>query len=538
MGKVLCNLEERYQDLMFRMTNKFVVNSSMTIAALLREFPAKLKIHKRTVTMALGPQATPPYEPMQEDIEPTTSCAPNSISTSLSQEQLQQFAVTQSLASEEKTSENSLGSGVGSSNKRHVNFMHNVETPEAIQTQVDYPEVSEITQYLAEKLKSNANQYAAVFYHQYNVDQKNIHEINLKQHDLQWDNSSFVRTVFSAKNIWFNYHGSIGKWAKIKRSLTDLVRHCTEGTLSENADMLMRFALSRYDSSLQRRTDLMTLTHPDIKMCFATTIPTIVQHALKLPSLLAVPIPFLKAHQNKTIYMTKKLVSSLLANAFFCTLPDEKEDMIDINFHRMFNTPARGQAKTEKLKCILNYFQQLGSPGKNPEKENQIISFERRVIHDKVNWASSSAKLTSVQVEPTKKIEEALGTLQVDFANKRVGGGVLNEGAVMEEIMFAVCPELIISRLFTETLEDDEVLIISGTEQFSNYEGYGRSFHYAGPTKPINFEVDNLGRIRTQIVVMDALHFKPHEIESQFEREKIDRELHKAFVHLLSHRRD
>ncbi|ODM90097.1 Poly(ADP-ribose) glycohydrolase [Orchesella cincta] len=126
---------------------------------------------------------------------------------------------------------------------------------------------------------------------------------------------------------------------------------------------------------------------------------------------------------------------------------------------------------------------------KKPEKENQIISFERRVIHDKVNWASSSTKLTNVQVEPTKKIEEAHGTLQVDFANKRVG-----------------------------------------TEQFSNYEGYGRSFHYAGPTKPINFEVDNLGRIRTQIVVMDALHFKPHEIESQFEREKIDRELHKAFV--------
>jgi poly(ADP-ribose) glycohydrolase len=46
--------------------------------------------------------------------------------------------------------------------------------------------------------------------------------------------------------------------------------------------------------------------------------------------------------------------------------------------------------------------------------------------------------------------------LQVDFANKYLGGGVLTHGCVQEEIRFLICPEMIISRLFTEGLEKNE----------------------------------------------------------------------------------
>ena len=60
-------------------------------------------------------------------------------------------------------------------------------------------------------------------------------------------------------------------------------------------------------------------------------------------------------------------------------------------------------------------------------------------------------------------------TVQVDFANKYIGGGVLGEGCVQEEIRFLICPELIISRLFTEELDDNECLVMSGAEQFSKY---------------------------------------------------------------------
>lgn len=33
--------------------------------------------------------------------------------------------------------------------------------------------------------------------------------------------------------------------------------------------------------------------------------------------------------------------------------------------------------------------------------------------------------------------------LVIDFANKNIGGGVLNRGAVQEEILFSIFPELI-----------------------------------------------------------------------------------------------
>lgn len=55
-----------------------------------------------------------------------------------------------------------------------------------------------------------------------------------------------------------------------------------------------------------------------------------------------------------------------------------------------------------------------------------------------------------------------LFVLQVDFANRMVGGGVTGMGLVQEEIRFLINPELIVSRLFTEALDHDECLIITG----------------------------------------------------------------------------
>ena len=51
---------------------------------------------------------------------------------------------------------------------------------------------------------------------------------------------------------------------------------------------------------------------------------------------------------------------------------------------------------------------------------------------------------------------------------------------VQEEIRFAVCPELIASRLFTEFLEDNEVMVAYGPERFSSSKGYMQTFKYDG----------------------------------------------------------
>ena len=59
--------------------------------------------------------------------------------------------------------------------------------------------------------------------------------------------------------------------------------------------------------------------------------------------------------------------------------------------------------------------------------------------------------------------------VQVDFANRFVGGGVTSQGLVQEEIRFLINPELIASRLFTEALESNECLIITGKKHTSDH---------------------------------------------------------------------
>ena len=47
-------------------------------------------------------------------------------------------------------------------------------------------------------------------------------------------------------------------------------------------------------------------------------------------------------------------------------------------------------------------------------------------------------------------------------SDRYVGGGVLGLGSVQEEILFVIYPELLVSRLFTEKLALNEVLLITG----------------------------------------------------------------------------
>lgn len=54
----------------------------------------------------------------------------------------------------------------------------------------------------------------------------------------------------------------------------------------------------------------------------------------------------------------------------------------------------------------------------------------------------------------------------IDYINdfRFLGGGVLGYGCVQEEIRFVVCPELLISMLFTECLRPTEALLMIGID--------------------------------------------------------------------------
>ncbi|KAF9928694.1 hypothetical protein FBU30_002165 [Linnemannia zychae] len=208
-----------------------------------------------------------------------------------------------------------------------------------------------------------------------------------------------------------------------------------------------------------------------------------------------------------------------------------------INFSSLFQSNDIRNPCTStnaaKLRCIIHYFDRILQ-----QMPNGVVTFHRQVLNGAITLEPNEMlnktpfRYSNVRVELDAPLEDdaPLGALQLDFANKVIGGGVLNRGAVQEEIRFAICPELIISRLFTQTLQDNEALLIKGAERFSNYNGYAQTFEWHSDfvdTTPR----DKLGRRKTEICAIDALPFKSHTQRlEQFCESALLRELNKAIV--------
>lgn len=118
------------------------------------------------------------------------------------------------------------------------------------------------------------------------------------------------------------------------------------------------------------------------------------------------------------------------------------------------------------------------------------------------------------------------GLLQVDFANKFLGGGVLNNGCLQQEILFVICPELLVSRLFTDCLEPNECLIITGCERFNAYEGYASTFKWLGKFVD-ETPYDSSRRRKRTIVAIDA-HSFANNPNRQYREDMLKRELNKV----------
>ncbi len=94
-------------------------------------------------------------------------------------------------------------------------------------------------------------------------------------------------------------------------------------------------------------------------------------------------------------------------------------------------------------------------------------------------------------------------------------------------------PELMLTRVLADALEDDECIVVTGTTQFSAYRGYAGTLEFAGEVEDTT-PIDASTNVRmNQIVVMDALQFYSSDDKSQFSRDKVARELNKALVSFL-----
>ncbi|KAL0965189.1 hypothetical protein UPYG_G00277940 [Umbra pygmaea] len=271
---------------------------------------------------------------------------------------------------------------------------------------------------------------------------------------------------------------------------------------------------------------------PEQENYYTSVFPKIAELAIKLPQCIKKAIPLLQKGQMRSITLSQFQIACLLANAFYCTFPHrnsqnpkaEYHNYPSINFNSLFENWS--ERKREKLRAILYYFRTVTDSGTKP---SGLVTFERRFISEQhmPNWRSVNEMLPKLHVTSEGCIEEqGTGMLQVDFACNIIGGGVLGSGLVQEEILFLINPELIVSRLFTEKLGDNECLFITGSQQFSKYTGYSDSFEWMGPHTD-STSSDEWKRKHRQIVAIDALYFR-HQSE-QYNMRQITRELNKAY---------
>ncbi|NWU79049.1 PARG glycohydrolase, partial [Onychorhynchus coronatus] len=288
----------------------------------------------------------------------------------------------------------------------------------------------------------------------------------------------------------------------------------------------LKEAILRYNVAYSKKWDFTALTDfcekvledAEAQHLFQSILPDMVKLALCLPTICTQPIPLLKQKMNHSITMSQEQIASFLANAFFCTFPrrnakmkSEYSSYPDINFNRLFE--GRSPRKPEKLKTLFCYFRRV------TEKSISFILFlnyKADAFFFKEPFFYKSAFPYYVHI---------FSELFVDFANRFVGGGVTGAGLVQEEIRFLINPELIVSRLITEVLDHNECLIITGTEQYSEYTGYAETYRWARSHED-KTPRDEWQRRHTEIVAIDAFHFR--RFLDQFGPEKIRRELNKA----------
>ncbi|NXC47899.1 PARG glycohydrolase, partial [Penelope pileata] len=294
----------------------------------------------------------------------------------------------------------------------------------------------------------------------------------------------------------------------------------------------LKEAILRYNVAYAKKWDFTALTDfcdkvledAEAQHLFQSILPDMVKLALCLPTICTQPIPLLKQKMNHSITMSQEQIASFLANAFFCTFPrrnakmkSEYSSYPDINFNRLFE--GRSPRKPEKLKTLFCYFRRV-------TEKNYIFTSPYFLcictVYNVHITIFINIHILCVQIYLCNDLVQRI---RVDFANRFVGGGVTGAGLVQEEIRFLINPELIVSRLITEVLDHNECLIITGTEQYSEYTGYAETYRWARSHED-KTPRDEWQRRYTEIVAIDAFHFR--RFLDQFGPEKIRRELNKA----------
>lgn len=198
---------------------------------------------------------------------------------------------------------------------------------------------------------------------------------------------------------------------------------------------------------------------------FFAILPFISDLSLRSESLFPNNIPKLLQGTSGTVSFTREQASSILALAFFDTLPCQGFDGQILSLLETLDTKFF-RSQISKLQSIISYFNRLLESEQKGDNQfmKRVISFERRFLlaADTPDFAQANDYLIPFKTFDDGSIEDDHGCLQVDFANKYIGGGVLSMGNVQEEIRFSICPECLVSILICDSMLPNEAIVITG----------------------------------------------------------------------------
>lgn len=276
---------------------------------------------------------------------------------------------------------------------------------------------------------------------------------------------------------------------------------------------------------------------------FEEVLPCLGKIALQIEILFKEPLKRLVVGQQDKLELSKQKVSCLVVHMFFCTVFQEnsdniydedkkKEQTLNLywNFSKVFycgeKNTSKNKTKLEKIKCVYNYFKRL----------NDLIDLKITYIRvcspfrNEFSLISSTKPLKKVFIHDQNFIENYIkNTIQLDFANKYLGGGVLNHGLVQEEIRYCINPELFPTMLIFDVLKDNEAAIMIGTEQYNSYTGYAESFKFTGDFKDPADTINNDPYYRDIVILAIDAH-KYYDPFRQFEKKEVLREINKSLI--------
>ncbi|CAF1313327.1 unnamed protein product [Rotaria sordida] len=337
-----------------------------------------------------------------------------------------------------------------------------------------------------------------------------IHGMN-NYHDI-WDDNH-VRLPCSLFNLT---NDGRPRWPIIQNALTQLKQKCNEKIATAND---IKLAIEESNETSFKIGCLEQVLYQaysaDQRAYFMSFIlPNMISLALEVGYVCSQSPPLLHIEKNGSVTMSQRQFNRKIGN--------KHHTYQSLNF--IYLLQSGSPWKIEKLKCILHYFQRISE-----DMPKGVLTFRRFALPNEwiPKWTESQAPLCKIHMRKDQTIEDMHGFLQVDFANEFIGGGVMNEGIVQEEIRFTICTEMLVSVFICEVMLPHECILLIGCEQFVSYSGYATTFKFKD-----NFidkaPKDSWGRKLSHVVAMDAIYYmNPLD---QYIFENMRRELIKAFT--------